>query len=246
MQRVLKTLERVYGNPVAIEYTVNMDESGAFVVNLLQCRPLYQGRTGKRVDWSQLRLGETLFDLRDSPPWGRPATAPLPQWCGLTPEATATTPITKKAAGRRSGKNQPALPGKREGTASAYPRTSGTSSPELGIPLSFGDICNFTVVCEVSDQQAGFMPELSYGSHMFQDLVEAEIAYSAVWGNEKTVVYPPAAAGALGKPIPRPLPGVSRAAPHGPPVSNPRAGVLAGQRGEPCGLRAGEAIEGVL
>ena len=35
------------------------------------------------------------------------------------------------------------------------------------------------------------MPELSYGSHMFQDLVEAEILYGAVWEKETTVRYCP-------------------------------------------------------
>ena len=43
MQAVLKILEEVYGNPVDIEYTVNLNETGRFVVNLLQCRPLYTG-----------------------------------------------------------------------------------------------------------------------------------------------------------------------------------------------------------
>ena len=33
------------------------------------------------------------------------------------------------------------------------------------------------------------MPELSYGSHMFQDFVEAEIFYTAIFGNKKTLVF---------------------------------------------------------
>lgn len=36
------------------------------------------------------------------------------------------------------------------------------------------------------------MPELSYDSHMFQDLVEAEIRYGAIFHNEKTLAYHPA------------------------------------------------------
>lgn len=34
-------------------------------------------------------------------------------------------------------------------------------------------------------------PELSYGSHIFQDLVEAGILYNAVFENEKTLVFAP-------------------------------------------------------
>ena len=61
------------------------------------------------------------------------------------------------------------------------PGRIGTSSPELGVPVTFRCISNFSAVCEVSDSRAGYMPELSYGSHMFQDLVEARILYGAVW-----------------------------------------------------------------
>ena len=36
------------------------------------------------------------------------------------------------------------------------------------------------------------MPELSYGSHMFQDLVEANIFYCAIWNDKRTLKYNPA------------------------------------------------------
>lgn len=35
------------------------------------------------------------------------------------------------------------------------------------------------------------MPELSFGSHMFQDLVEANILYIACMENAKTITYQP-------------------------------------------------------
>ena len=38
-----------------------------------------------------------------------------------------------------------------------------TSSPELGVPSSFADISEFNAIVEVSEQNAGYMPELSYG-----------------------------------------------------------------------------------
>ena len=69
------------------------------------------------------------------------------------------------------------------------PGRVGTSSPELGVPVSFRSISNFSAVCEVSDSRAGYMPELSYGSHMFQDLVEAQILYGAVYNDRRTLAY---------------------------------------------------------
>lgn len=71
------------------------------------------------------------------------------------------------------------------------PGRIGTSSPELGVPTTFADISEFDVICEVAERSAGYMPELSYGSHIFQDLVEADILYGAVFDNEKTVIFQP-------------------------------------------------------
>jgi hypothetical protein len=64
-----------------------------------------------------------------------------------------------------------------------------TSSPELGVPSSFADISEFDAILEVSETKAGYVPELSYGSHIFQDLVEAGILYSAVFEEDSTLHF---------------------------------------------------------
>ncbi|MBO4863307.1 MAG: hypothetical protein J5517_02975 [Eubacterium sp.] len=66
-----------------------------------------------------------------------------------------------------------------------------TSSPELGVPSAFADISEFNVIAEVSETKAGYIPELSYGSHIFQDLVEAGILYTAVFEGKNTKAYHP-------------------------------------------------------
>ena len=66
-----------------------------------------------------------------------------------------------------------------------------TSSPELGVPSAFSDISEFSVIAEISESSVGYVPELSYGSHIFQDLVEAGILYTAVFESESTVSYSP-------------------------------------------------------
>jgi hypothetical protein len=71
------------------------------------------------------------------------------------------------------------------------PGRVGTSSPELGVPTSFADISAYEIICETEETKAGYNPELSYGSHIFQDLVEAQILYTAVFHNEKTMHYCP-------------------------------------------------------
>jgi len=41
----------------------------------------------------------------------------------------------------------------------------------------------------MSFKEAGFMPELSYGSHFFQDLVETGIFYVAIFEGQVDVVF---------------------------------------------------------
>ena len=45
MQEILTKLQEHYGKAVDIEYTVNISETGEFLINLLQCRPLQTGDT---------------------------------------------------------------------------------------------------------------------------------------------------------------------------------------------------------
>ena len=51
----------------------------------------------------------------------------------------------------------------------------GSTTPSLGVPVHFTEISNMIAMCEISYQSEGLMPELSYGSHFFQDLVEAGV-----------------------------------------------------------------------
>jgi hypothetical protein len=84
-----------------------------------------------------------------------------------------------------------AMRGKNKKMLLLTPGRIGTSSPELGVPAQFSDISEYEAVCEISDSRAGYNPELSYGSHFFQDLVEAGILYNAIFENEKTKAFNP-------------------------------------------------------
>jgi hypothetical protein len=189
MQKILKTLEKVYGSYVDIEYAINMDSEGEFVINLLQCRPLYQNSSGENVDIKNLKLESRFFDIKDSS-MGSSGKRKIDIVVQIDPVLYYEYPYAKKhdvavAVGqinRYFGKRGKSL-------LLMTPGRIGTSSPELGVPVCFADISNFSVICEVSEDRVGYRPELSYGSHMFQDLVEAEIAYGAIYKNAKTLEY---------------------------------------------------------
>ena len=65
----------------------------------------------------------------------------------------------------------------------------GTTTPSLGVPVHFSELRNMIALCEVSYRQGGLMPELSFGSHFFQDIVEQGIFYAAIFEGEGGVVF---------------------------------------------------------
>ena len=65
----------------------------------------------------------------------------------------------------------------------------GSSNTALGVPVKFTELCNMSVMCEIAYSNKDLMPELSYGSHFFQDLVETGIFYVALFDNKSDVVF---------------------------------------------------------
>jgi hypothetical protein len=57
----------------------------------------------------------------------------------------------------------------------------GTINPDLGVTINYGDIYNTRALVEVSGQGIGAAPEPSFGTHFFQDLVEANIFPLAIF-----------------------------------------------------------------
>lgn len=63
----------------------------------------------------------------------------------------------------------------------------GSSNPDLGIGVGYADIDHVSVLVEVAQEADGRVPEVSYGTHFFQDLVEADIFYVPVFpGREES------------------------------------------------------------
>lgn len=191
MQSLLKTLERVYGTPVDIEYAINLDREGDFVVNLLQCRPLYVGGDGEKVSIDSLELDRVLFDVQGAS-MGTSKKRDVDVVIRVDPAMYNDLPFAQKPeVATVIGRINRFYADRNKNLLLLAPGRVGTSSPELGIPTRFADISCFSILCEVSDKSAGFMPELSYGSHMFQDMVEADMSYSAIWDDGRTLAYDP-------------------------------------------------------
>jgi pyruvate,water dikinase len=59
----------------------------------------------------------------------------------------------------------------------------------LGVSVTYGDINNTAVLAEVARQKGSYVPDLSFGTHFFQDLVESEIRYLPLYPDEPGTVF---------------------------------------------------------
>jgi hypothetical protein len=61
----------------------------------------------------------------------------------------------------------------------------GSNDMRLGIPVSYADISKSRMLIEVAREKDGYVPEVSYGTHFFQDLVEADILYLPLYPDDR-------------------------------------------------------------
>ncbi|MBN1532466.1 MAG: PEP/pyruvate-binding domain-containing protein [Spirochaetes bacterium] len=182
MSAIMKTLEGAYGSPVDIEFTVNISSDGRYRINLVQCRPQQAKFMGEHVDIPE-RIDPSMVLFRGKGNFlGGSIVQPIHRIVIVDPAGYAALPISQKhevarIVGRlnRGIKDRDETP-----TMLVGPGRWGTTTPSLGIPVRFSEINNVRVLVEVALMSDGLVPEFSYGTHFFQDLVETEIFYVAM------------------------------------------------------------------
>jgi pyruvate,water dikinase len=60
---------------------------------------------------------------------------------------------------------------------------------KLGVNVTYSDINNTAMLIEIARKQGGYMPEPSFGTHFFQDLVESSIKYLPLYPDDRGVVF---------------------------------------------------------
>jgi predicted nucleotidyltransferase len=60
---------------------------------------------------------------------------------------------------------------------------------KLGVKVSYSDISNTAALVEIARKKGNFLPDLSFGTHFFQDLVEAEIRYLPLYPDEPGTLF---------------------------------------------------------
>ncbi len=191
MQKILKTLEKYYQYPVDIEFTVNFTGDDAFKINLVQCRPLQTKGLKASVQLPKNIKSEKLLFASQGYTMGGSISQPIKRIIYVDPQAYVETPMSQKySIARLVGKLNRHI-ANRETTPTILfgPGRWGTTTPSLGVPVSFSEINKITVLVEIAYEGGNLMPELSFGTHFFQDLVESDIFYVALFPQKESVEF---------------------------------------------------------
>jgi hypothetical protein len=65
----------------------------------------------------------------------------------------------------------------------------GSSNPDLGVPIAYGDIYHAKALVELAGEDCGLPPEPSLGTHFFQDLLESQIYPLALQMDDPKTVF---------------------------------------------------------
>lgn len=178
LRRMLELLEAAYEHPVDVEFTINFLPDGSYRIHLLQCRT-FQFRRDTGMAPAVQSGGENLLASHGAV-IGVSREQPLSRIVYIVTEKYAALPDQDRyAVARLIGKINRLHPVDDRGLMLIGPGRWGTHSPSLGIPVSFTEISRASVVCEVVAMHEALIPDVSLGTHFFNDLVEHDMLYVA-------------------------------------------------------------------
>ena len=183
MRTLLQVLREKLKTPVDIEFA-----SDGRHVYLLQCRP--QGATEGTAPVPiprDLPQDRVLFTARRYVSNGQ--VSDISHVVYVDPEGYARLELDRiREVGRAVGRLNRLLP-KRQFILMGPGRWGSRGDIRLGVPVTYADISNAAVLVEVARKKGGYVPDLSFGTHFFQDLVESNIRYLPLYPDDPDVVF---------------------------------------------------------
>ncbi len=191
MSRMLKTLEEVYQYPVDIEFTANFNAEGRLQVNLLQCRPFQTKGQNVRVAIPAKIKKQRLLLRQEGNFMGGSVSQPLARIIYVDPQGYTRLSLSEKYDVARLVGRLNKLIERREETPTVLfgPGRWGTTTPAMGVPVTFSEINNIAAIAEIAYKDGSLIPDLSFGTHFFQDLVEMDIFYMAIYPDKREVFF---------------------------------------------------------
>ncbi len=189
-QKMLKTLESIYEYPVDIEFTVNFKNENDFQINLLQCRPLQAKGLKSKVEFPKhIEFAKILFETKKSFMGGN-IQYRLDRIIYVEPEGySRLSDLDKYRVARTIGKFNSLTEKQNKSVLLLGPGRWGTGTPSLGVPVKFSEINNILVLGEIAYMKERYSPEISFGTHFFQDLIESDIFYVALFPEGKGSIF---------------------------------------------------------
>jgi len=181
---ILKTLQTKMKTPVDIEFVCDGKD-----LYLLQCRP-------------QSYSGDNVSDTipKDIPKEKIAFTANKYISNGRVPQITHIVYVDPQKyselenrdkilmVGRAVGKLNKILP-KRKFILMGPGRWGSRGDIKLGVSITYSDINNTAMLIEIARKKGNYVPDLSFGTHFFQDLVEANIRYLPLYPDEEENLF---------------------------------------------------------
>jgi hypothetical protein len=192
LKQMLTCLEAAYGRPVDVEFALEF--TGAMrhpepVIQLLQCRPQASSDQGARIEVPvDTPRHDILFTANSMIPNGVVDRIRYVVYVDPSQYARLSPSSEKLEIARSIGRLNRALGDER--FILIGPGRWGSSNIDLGVRVTYADVFNSKMLVEVGYHTAGGgMPEASYGTHFFQDLVEARIFPLAVFPDQQGTLF---------------------------------------------------------
>jgi len=183
MRRMLESLETCYGAPVDVEFTANFTSRDHYRLNVVQCRPLVVKRLDP-IDNPPAKIRpENLLLKAHGAVIGHSRICAVQRIIYVVPSVYGQMPLRERyAVARLIGKlvrhehSTELLT-----TMLVGPGRWGTSTPSRGVPVNFSEISRIVAIGELVVMRDGLVPDVSLGTHFFNELVEADILYFALF-----------------------------------------------------------------
>jgi pyruvate,water dikinase len=181
--RMLRKLEQAYKCPVDVEFAFDGE-----TLYILQCRPQAQRLEMEKVNVPEdVPRPRQVFTLVRHVPSVNVADIEYVVYIDPRGYDRITNYAEKTQIARVVGKINNVLA--ERNFILMGPGRWGSNDVNLGVRVTYADINNARVLIEVARIKDGYTPEVSYGTHFFQDLVEDEIAYLPLFPDEPGVVF---------------------------------------------------------
>ena len=184
VKTLLKLLQDKLGTPVDIEFAHNGKD-----FYLLQCRSqAYEKSSTSAQIPPNIPLSETIFTAKKYVSNG--SVPDITHIVYVDPMRYNEMESLQDLAdiGRAVSKLNKILP-KRQFILIGPGRWGSKGDIKLGVKVTYSDFNNTAMLVEVARKKGNYVPDLSFGTHFFLDLVEASIRYLPLYPDDPDVVF---------------------------------------------------------